>query len=94
MKHSVLATLSRVDFWITLLRESQVLGEDFVMVGYLRRFVRVVGLAVGVLGCGSVLLGVVSSPAVAATGSWSTKVDLSATGGAAGGPQISARGHR
>jgi hypothetical protein len=48
-----------------------------------------VGLAWSALGLGSVLLGVVSSPAVAATGSWSTPVDLSAAGGNAQGPQIS-----
>jgi hypothetical protein len=36
-----------------------------------------------------VLLGVVSSPAVAATGSWSTPVDLSAAGVIAQNPQIS-----
>ena len=59
------------------------------MVGNGRRFVRVLGLALGVLGCGSVLLGVVSSPAVAATGSWSTPFDLSLSGGDANVPQIS-----
>ncbi len=59
------------------------------MVGNGRRFVRVVGLALGVLGGGSVLLGVVSSPAVAATGMWSTPFDLSLSGGDAYVPQIS-----
>ena len=60
-----------------------------VILGNRRRLVRGVGLAWSALGLGSVLLGVVSSPAVAATGSWSTPVDLSAAGGNAQGPQIS-----
>jgi len=54
-----------------------------VMLGNRRRLVRGVGLAWSALGLGAVLLGVVSSPAVAATGSWSTPVDLSADGYAA-----------
>ena len=54
-----------------------------VMLGNRRRLVRAVGLAWGAVGLGSVVLGVVSSPAVAAVGMWSTPVDLSADGYAA-----------
>jgi hypothetical protein len=47
-------------------------------------------MTLGVLGFGSVLLGVVSSPAVAATGTWSTPaITLSAAGGSANSPQVS-----
>lgn len=60
-----------------------------VMVGNRRRFGSVAGVALGVLGFGAVMLGVVSSPAVAATGSWSTPVNLSASGANAQKPQIS-----
>ena len=59
-----------------------------VMVGNRRRFGSVAGVAFGVLGFGAVLVGVVSAPALAATGSWSTPVNLSAAGANAQDPQI------
>ncbi len=61
------------------------------MVPNRRRVARVVGMLVGVLVFGSVLSGGVSSPAVAANGSWSAPVDLSASGpgGNAYFPEIS-----
>lgn len=46
-------------------------------------------MAAGLLGFGSVLLAGVWSPAIAATSTWSTPVNLSATGGNGQGPQIS-----
>jgi hypothetical protein len=54
-----------------------------------QKFARFVAMAFGVLGFVSILVGVVASPAAAATGSWSTPVNLSAAGGNAQSPQIS-----